>query len=64
MSSTLQLKVKYPTEGRVKELVGSQTMAGQCLVAAIRQQSLDKASSTSKEAPEQLTDPEGDLGTE
>ena len=33
-------------------------------MAAIRQQSLDKASSTSKEAPEQLTDPEGDLGTE
>ena len=64
VSSTLQPKVKYPTEGRVKELVGSQTMAGQCLVAAIRQQSLDKASSKSKKAPKQLIDPEGDLGTE
>ena len=36
--STLHLKVKYPSRDRVKELVGSQSMARQCLVAAIRYQ--------------------------
>ena len=36
VSSTLYLKVKYPTWGRVGELVGSQAMARQCLVAAIK----------------------------
>ena len=35
VSSTLHLKVKYPTYGRVGELVGSQAMARQCLIAAI-----------------------------
>ena len=50
VSSTLHLKVKHPTKGRVGELVGSQTMAKQCLVAAIKQQLLDKASFASEEA--------------
>ena len=36
VSSTLHLKVKYPSRGRVKELVGSQSMAKQCMVATIR----------------------------
>ena len=35
VSSTLHLKVKYPTQGRVGELVGGQAMARQCLIAAI-----------------------------
>ena len=35
VSSTLHLKVKYPTQGRVGELAGSQAMARQCLIAAI-----------------------------
>ena len=35
VSSTLHLKVKYPMQGRVGELVGSQVMARQCLVAAV-----------------------------
>ena len=34
--STLHLKVKYSSRDRVKELVGSQSMARQCLVVAIR----------------------------
>ena len=34
--STLYLKVKYPSGGRVEELVGSQSMARQCKVATIR----------------------------
>ena len=38
VSSTLHLKVKYPTYGRVGELVGSQAMARQCLIAAITRQ--------------------------
>ena len=36
--STLHLKVKYPSEKQVEELVGSQSMARQCMVAAIRHQ--------------------------
>ena len=36
--STLHLKVKYPSKDQVEELVGSQSMARQCLVAAIRHQ--------------------------
>ena len=40
VSSTLQMKVKYLTEGQVGELVGCQTMARQCMVIAIRHQSL------------------------
>lgn len=36
VSSTLHMKVKYPTEGQVGEFVGSQAITKQCLVAAIR----------------------------
>ena len=36
---TLHLKVKYPTHGRVGELVGDQAMARKCLVSAVTQQS-------------------------
>ena len=35
ISSTLHLKVKYPSRDQIKELVGSQSMARQCLVAII-----------------------------
>ena len=35
VSSTLYQKVKYPSKGQVKEIVGNQSMARQCLVAAI-----------------------------
>ena len=38
VSSTLYLKVKYPSEDQVEELVRSQSMARQCLVAAIMHQ--------------------------
>ncbi|XP_030924800.1 uncharacterized protein LOC115951795 [Quercus lobata] len=43
VSSTLHLKVKYPTQGKVKELVGSQAMARQCLIATITQQPANQA---------------------
>ena len=36
VSSTLHQKVKYPSGGQVLEIVGSQFMARQCLIAAIQ----------------------------
>ena len=36
VSSTLHQKVKYPSGGQVLEIVGSQSMARQCLIAVIR----------------------------
>ena len=36
VSSTLHQKVKYPSGGQALEIVGSQSMARQCLVAAIQ----------------------------
>ena len=41
--STLHLKVKFPTQGKVRELVGSQAMAWQCLRAAITRQPAGQA---------------------
>ena len=35
VSSTLHQKVKYPSEGHVKEILEDQSVARQCLVAAI-----------------------------
>ena len=44
VSSTLHLKVKYSSEDQIEELVGSQSMARQCLVVAIMHQLEDKSS--------------------
>ena len=35
VASTLHQKVKYPSEGLVKEILGNQSVARQCMVAAI-----------------------------
>ena len=35
VSSTLHQKMKYPSEGQVKEIIRNQSMARQCLVAII-----------------------------
>ena len=35
VSFTLHQKVKYPSEGLVKEILGNQSVARQCIVAAI-----------------------------
>ena len=35
VSSTLHQKLKYPSEGLVKEILESQSVARQCMVAAI-----------------------------
>ena len=36
VSSTLHQKVKYPSRDQVPEIVGTQSMARQCLIAAIQ----------------------------
>ena len=36
VSSTLHQKVKYPSEGEIKEILGDKSLARQCLVAAIQ----------------------------
>ena len=36
VSSTLHQKVKYPSEDQVLKIVGSQSMARQCLIVAIQ----------------------------
>ena len=48
VSSILHLKLKYPSRDQIEELVGSQSMARQCLVAAIMHQP-EAVSSTSAE---------------
>ena len=48
VSSTLHQKVKYPSEGQVKEIFGSQSTARQCLVAAILHQHENKSSAFAK----------------
>ena len=36
VSSTLHQNIKYPFKGQIKEILGDQSMARQCLVAAIQ----------------------------
>ena len=48
VSSTLHQKVKYPSGGQVLEIVGNQSMARQCLIAAI-QHKPETGTSASKE---------------
>ena len=50
VSSTLHLKVKYPSGDRVEELVGNQSMARQCLVAAITHRPTDESSFSAERA--------------
>ena len=47
--STLHLKVKYLSKDQVEELVGSQSMARQCLVATIRHQTGVKSSASAEQ---------------
>ena len=48
VSSTLHQKVKYPSEGQIKEILGDQSLARQCLVATI-QHKLEADSSAHEE---------------
>ena len=36
ISSTLHQKIKYPSGGKIEEVLGDQTMARQCMIATIR----------------------------
>ena len=57
VSSTLHQKVKYPSGGQVLEIVGSQSMARQCLVAAIQHKPKSGTSATNENDLEQLETP-------
>ena len=46
---TLHLKVKYPLGGQVEELLGSQYMARQCLVAVIKHQARGESSTLAEQ---------------
>ena len=48
VSSTLHLKVRYPFKDRIEELVGSQSMARQYLMAAIMHQLAAESSASVK----------------
>ena len=48
VSFTLHLKVKYPSGDQIEELIRSQSMTRQCLVAAIRHQSEGESSAITK----------------
>ena len=48
VSSTLHQKVKYPSEGQIREILGDQSLARQCLVATI-QHKLEADSSAHEE---------------
>ena len=50
VSSTLHQKVKYPSEGLVREILGNQFIARQCMVAAILHK-LEVVSSNPAERP-------------
>ena len=36
VSSTLYQKIKYPSGGKIEEILGDQTMTRQCMIATIR----------------------------
>ena len=48
VSSTLHQKVKYPSRGQVLEIVESQSMARQCLVATIQHKPESGTSATNE----------------
>ena len=48
VSSTLHQKVKYPLEGRVKEVIGNQAMVRQCMVSAISRRPSTKPSTSAE----------------
>ena len=48
VSFTLHQKVKYPSNGQVKEILGNQSMARQCIVAAILHRPNTESSASAK----------------
>ena len=50
ISSTLHQKVKYPSGGQIKEILGDQVLARQCMVATIQHKPEVKSSARGKRA--------------
>ena len=48
VSSTLHQKVKYPSNGQIKEIVRNQSMARQCMVATILHRPNAESSASAK----------------
>ena len=48
VSFTLHQKIKYPSGGKIEEILGDQIMARQCMIAAIRHK-LEAESETQRE---------------
>ena len=48
ISYTLHQKVKYPSNGQVKEIIGNQSMARQCMVATILHRPNAKSSASTE----------------
>lgn len=44
----MHIKVKYPLRDQVEELIGSQSIARQCLVAAIKHQTGGESSASAE----------------
>ena len=57
VSSTLHLKVKCPLGDRIEELVGSQSMARQCLMVAIMHKPTTESSTFAEGGLQQLKSP-------
>ena len=54
VSSTLHQKVKYPSDGQIKEILGDQAMARQCMVAAIQHKPETESSVCGEKGLQQL----------
>ena len=54
VSSTLHHKVKYPPKGQIKEILGDQSLARQCMVAAIQHKPVAESSDHGEKGLQQL----------
>ena len=57
VSSTLHQKVKYPSDGQIKKILGDQAMARQCMVAAIQHKLEVESSAHGEKGLQQLKSP-------
>ena len=57
VSSTLHQKVKYPSRGQIKEIMGDQALARQCMVAAIQHKPKAEPSAHGEKGLQQLKPP-------
>ena len=57
ISSTLHQKVKYPSGGQIKEILGDQALARQCMVATIQHKLEAESSAHGEKGLQQLKSP-------